>query len=101
MANKQKMWKSLTAKNIGDPAKGVPPVLSARQRKYHQRYNINGNYPSNLLAQLLDPVIGDTIIKEQAAREKGLISKLAKATGESVDNIKTWLRNRGKTIYAA
>ena len=58
MKNKQKMWRALKAKNIGDPAKGIPPVLSQRQHLHVQRYQIDGVIPSTLIGKLLSTHVG-------------------------------------------
>lgn len=89
MKNKQKMWRSLKAKNIGDPAKGIPGVLSRRQHLHGQRYQIDGSIPSNLLGKLLSPYVErGSVTALDLQKQEGFFKRMAKQAGATVEEVR-------------
>lgn len=101
MANKQKMWRALKAKNIGDPAKGIPPVLSRRQHLHGQRYQIDGVIPSTLMGKLLSPHVEQGSVKAlDLQKQESFFKRMAKQAGATVEEVRGFFRSKKAQAHA-
>ena len=99
--NKQKMWRALKAKNIGDPAKGIPGVLSRRQQLHRQRYQIDGSLPSALLGKLISPwVERGSVLADDVQKQEDFYERMAKRVGTTLEEARWFFRVKKAEAHA-